>query len=245
MARPIPVTEWSKIPAETAAYYSYVTTPHASVAHPVGGPVQDVLDVVKTAWGGVPQQEAVEERQVQAQQGPEEGVTGQETLTSLALSGSGPEQQPVATVYDDPAGLGSGATRVPVQSPMQAELAMGTGAFAVTQDHGAGLPQKGSVPSHPIVVSGEQDGSGLKARKSVESHPLHGLSKEQQRLQVDLALAARKQTSAGEDAGEDLIRAFHPPKLAVQAKNRPKPPVTNALNPNPWLAAGKGKGFHK
>ena len=229
MARPIPVTEWSKIPAETAAYYSYVATPHASVAHPVGGTAQEVFQAVAQALTGVPQQEAVEEKQVQPPQAASvaEGGTGQDgpSLTSTALE----------TVTEDPPALGSGQAPVQVDSPLQSaagtgSASVGTGPFAQDQVLGAGLFPK----SHPVSVSVEQDGSGPKAGTSVESRPLHGLSKEHQVVQVDkdLARGARKQRPLSErinakggnaqaHAGNDLIKAFQPPDLHKRKPFKP------------------------
>lgn len=234
MARPIPVTEWSKIPAETAAYYSYVTTPHASVAHPVGGTAQEVFQAVAQALTGVPQQDAVEERQVQLPQPASvaEGGTGQDalSLTSLALA---PESAvPPASVMGDPQGLASGGLPVPVASTAQPAAgtkgaSVGTGAFALDQDHGRGLEQRPS--SEQQVVQGDKNPAfgatkqspvpeqtnarealikafHRKAQASVISRPLIGLSRNQQRTQADKALAAKKPSP--------LSRQPNPPFLA-------------------------------
>ena len=159
MPRPLRVTEWSAIPAETASYYSYVRTPHASVAHPVGGGPVEVGAVVSSAMAGVPPQEPVAEVQEAkaepAQQAPNPGAT----LTSVALSGA---QAPQEFIPEDPKG--------PVERPESLRIPeIGAGVFSVAKWDELAPEQKQPVP-----------------KTSPHSHPLpelqtKGMSKEQQR----------------------------------------------------------------
>ena len=118
MPRPIRVTEWSAIPAETASYY-----PHASVAHPVGGEPAEVGAAVSGALGGLPPQEPVAEVEEAKAEPAQQQLNPSATLTSVALSDG---QAPQEFIPEDPKG--------PVERPESVRIPeIGAGAFSLAK----------------------------------------------------------------------------------------------------------------
>ena len=145
MPRPVRVTEWSAIPAETASYYSYVRTPHAGVAHPVGGEPAEVGAAVSGAMAGVSPQEPVAEVEEAKAEPAQQAPNPSATLTSVALSGA---QTPQEFIPEDPKG--------PVERPESLRIPeIGAGVFSLAKwDELAPEQkqpiQKPSLQSHPL-----------------------------------------------------------------------------------------------
>lgn len=161
MPRPIRVTEWSAIPAETASYYSYVRTPHASVAHPVGGEPSAISASVSSAMDGVPPQEPVavpeEAKAEPAQHQPNPSAT----LTSVALNGGKPPQE---FIPEDPKG--------PVERPASSVTPeIGAGAFSLAKwdELAPEQIQTASLKSHPLP---ELQTKGM-SREQQQQHARH------------------------------------------------------------------------